>query len=773
MRQVFLAAVMIALCCGLGLAENAGELRLKVTGPNGNGMKSRVLLQNAAKDLRRELETPDDGTLTLRGLPQGTYLLEVQADGLQKYSEKLKLDSGLPVRRQIRLSLAVVSSTVDVSGKNDELIDRESASRSERLDSQTLESRTHPSLGRGIADAVAAQPGWLMEANGVLHPRGSEYQVQYLVDGVPLTDNRSVAFSASSEDGDVESVTVWTGSYPAEMGRKLGGVVEVETKRDPRRGLHGDVNVSGGNFQSGDAGVEMQYGWKASTLSWGADGGETARYLDPPTLQNFTNRGTVGSFATRFEHEFGERDSFGIGVRHQILRFLVPNEISQEDAGQRIARDTLETSALASYRHIFSENALMDVRAMYRDLSAGMNSNEFATPIAPSQDRGFREGYVKASVLLHQSRNEWKAGVELDGTDVREQFQYSITDPSQFDAGTPAALNFADKATGAEVGAFVQDALHLGSWAISAGLRWDRYKLLVTENAFSPRVGVSKYFKKLDLSVYGSYDRAFQTPAIENLLLASSPDIAAVSSDLLRLPVRPSVGNFYEVGVTKAVAKKVRLNANYYVRNMNEFADDDLLLNTGVSFPIAFQSANIYGAEAKLEIPRWNRFSGFVSYSYMLGRGSLPVTGGLLLGTDAVAQAAQSGSFRISQDQRNTVNARFRFEASKRVWLAAGTWFGSGLPTELDSEESRDAIEGIDPAILARVDLDRERLKPSYSIDLSGGVSLLKREQRQVRLQVDFENVTNHLNVINFAGLFSGTAVGVPRAAHVSLKAEF
>jgi hypothetical protein len=464
---------------------------------------------------------------------------------------------------------------------------------------------------------------------------------------------------------------------------------------------------------------------------------------------------------------------FGIGVRHQVVRFLVPNEIAQEDAGQRIARSTLETSALASYRHVFSENALVDVRGMYRDLTAGMNSNEFATPIAPSQDRGFREGYLKASVSLHQSRNEWKAGVEFDRTDIAEQFRYSITDPSQFDPDTASSLSFADKATGAEVGAFVQDAFHAGTWAVSAGLRWDRYKLLVKENAVSPRVGVSKYFKRLDLSVYGSYDRAFQTPATENLLLASSADIAAGSTDVLRLPVRPSLGNFYEVGVTKALAKKVRLNANYYLRNMNEFADDDLLLNTGVSFPIAFQSAKIYGAEAKLEIPRWNRFSGFVSYSYMVGRGSLPVTGGLLLGTDAVAQAALSGSFRISQDQRNTVNAQFRFEASKRVWVAAGTWFGSGLPTELDSEDGRFAIAGVETAILNRVDFARERLKPSYSIDLSGGVSLLKREKRQVRVQVDLGNVTNHLNVINFAGLFSGTAVGVPRVAHVSVKAEF
>ena len=30
-----------------------------------------------------------------------------------------------------------------------------------------------------------------MEANGVLHPRGAEYNTQYVVDGFPVVDNRS------------------------------------------------------------------------------------------------------------------------------------------------------------------------------------------------------------------------------------------------------------------------------------------------------------------------------------------------------------------------------------------------------------------------------------------------------------------------------------------------------------------------------------------------------------------------------------------------------
>ena len=46
-----------------------------------------------------------------------------------------------------------------------------------------------------MADLINMEPGWLLEAGGVLHPRGSEYQTQYVVDGIPLTDNRSAGFA--------------------------------------------------------------------------------------------------------------------------------------------------------------------------------------------------------------------------------------------------------------------------------------------------------------------------------------------------------------------------------------------------------------------------------------------------------------------------------------------------------------------------------------------------------------------------------------------------
>ena len=48
-----------------------------------------------------------------------------------------------------------------------------------------------------------SQPGWLYEGNAVLHPRGSEYQTQLVVDGIPLTDNRSPSHGPELEADDV------------------------------------------------------------------------------------------------------------------------------------------------------------------------------------------------------------------------------------------------------------------------------------------------------------------------------------------------------------------------------------------------------------------------------------------------------------------------------------------------------------------------------------------------------------------------------------------
>src|SRR5262249_54219440 len=127
-----------------------------------------------------------------------------------------------------------------------------------------------------------------------------------------------------------------------------------------------------------------------------------------------------------------------------------------------------------------------------------------------------------------------------------------------------------------------------------------------------------------------------------------------------------------------------RLDANIFRRNFRQFADDDVLLDTGVSFPIAFDNARIIGEEIRLAVTEWGRFSGFLSYSNQSASAQGPITGGLFLGSEAGDELAATARFAVTQDQRNTVRACLRMQATKRLWAALNADYGSGLPTELD-----------------------------------------------------------------------------------------
>ena len=162
--------------------------------------------------------------------------------------------------------------------------------------------------------------------------------------------------------------------------------------------------------------------------------------------------------------------------------------------------------------------------------------------------------------------------------------------------------------------------------------------------------------------------------------------------------------------------------------------------------------------------------------SYIVGSAYLPVTGGLFLGSDATNALNQtSGRFWDSQDQRNTVHARLRYQLNTRAWIAIGAEYGSGLPAVVDNtpQEILDAIAQYGRAIVERVDFARGRVKPSLSVNASAGVDFWKRDRMAVRLQADLQDLNNRLNLINFDGLFSGNTVAPPRSYLLRLQTTF
>ena len=87
----------------------------------------------------------------------------------------------------------------------------------------------------------------------------------------------------------------------------------------------------------------------------------------------------------------------------------------------------------------------------------------------------------------------------------------------------------------------------------------------------------------------------------------------------------------FEAGVTRALLGTLRLDANVYRRIFTNYADDELLLNTGIGFPVSFRGATIDGFEARASVPHWRSLSGSFSYSLLRGTARRPITGGLFL----------------------------------------------------------------------------------------------------------------------------------------------
>ena len=81
------------------------------------------------------------------------------------------------------------------------------------------------------------------------------------------------ALGPEIEADDVDSLTIYTPGIPAEFGRKMGGVVEVNALKNAPEGLHGQVNLFGGSFET--AGAFAQANTHGRATPWVAAHPET------------------------------------------------------------------------------------------------------------------------------------------------------------------------------------------------------------------------------------------------------------------------------------------------------------------------------------------------------------------------------------------------------------------------------------------------------------------------------------------------------------------
>src|SRR5215471_9018681 len=300
--------LLFLFCSSTVLCQsNRGELHLKVLDPTGVGVKVSVQIKSEANGYQSVLATDDQGGLDVRRMPYGIYQLIIQQSGFAVSSETVQINSSIAIDRTIQLKLQALNQSIVVNA-TDTLIDPDQAGSINQIGPDQIEHRLTSVPGRSVQELVITQPGWIYEGNAVLHPRGSEYQTQFVVDGIPLTDNRSPSFGPEIEADDVESLSLYTAGFPAEYGRKMGGAIEVNTTPDSQPGFHGQAVLSGGSFDSAAAFAKGQYSWEKNVFGASASGSMTAHYLNPVVPENYSTTGTLGDFSASYERDLTPSD---------------------------------------------------------------------------------------------------------------------------------------------------------------------------------------------------------------------------------------------------------------------------------------------------------------------------------------------------------------------------------------------------------------------------------------------------------------------------------
>jgi carboxypeptidase family protein len=244
-----------------------------------------VEIHNPVSKFERTATTDAAGKFSFSNVPLNPYHVTVTVTGFVPYGQDIDLRSAVPISLKITLQIASTAESVTVQGEAGDLVENDSTFHSD-LDRQLFEKLPLESSSSELSSLVTqASPGVSADSNGLFHGLGDHAENSFSLDGQPITDQQSKAFSNQIPLDAVQSMQVIGGAPPAEFGDKTSLVISVST----RTGLgsttpHGAVTASYGTFGSSNLGFNLSYGGK----TWGnfisANGLDTGRFLDGSSL---------------------------------------------------------------------------------------------------------------------------------------------------------------------------------------------------------------------------------------------------------------------------------------------------------------------------------------------------------------------------------------------------------------------------------------------------------------------------------------------------------
>lgn len=745
-----------------------------------------IKLNNPVTGFRISTTTDARGDFVFNNVPFGVYTLQAKAVGFETTTSTISVRSNIPVVVAVNLTVAGVTETINIASA-ETLVDTGSSGSSTTIDESFIQRSTASSANRQLQKTIATTPGWRAENDGLLHVRGVDDGILYVVDGVPITDRLDVVSGNAYDTETIRSMNVITGNIPAEFGGRSGAVVTIQSKSSIGAPLAGGFTLGAGSFDARSinatigAGLSKKFGFLTS-----ASGNRSRRFLDPVDPQNFNNLGGTLGFHLRTDWHPTDADLVLSTFSVNGTDFHITNDLEQELAGQRQRQELRDFRIAMRWQRVWSDSTVTDFGFYGQQNKSDLFGSSFDTPLFASQDRKNSRLGIVASVSKEHRSHSLKLGLEASRVSLREFFTFAVTDREEAEEAdiSEAALEF-DRANPfvfrgqtarGQFSAYIQDTFSpFPNLTINAGVRYDYSNLLVSEKQLSPRLGIVYFIPRTKTALRGSFDRLYMPPQVENLLLASSEEARRLSPFATpegggSAVVRAERVSAYEAGVAQDVWGLFRFDTAYWSRSFRNYDDPNIFFNTTIIFPNSVAEGFARGVDMRIDVPERRGWSGYASYGNARILQTGPINGGLFL-TDEVIEIGPGTKFIPDQDVRNAVAFGITYQLKRNgIWASLMGRHESGVPLEVDEDEIDELRERPGSDL---VNFERARVRPWTVIDVAGGFELFREQRVTLQTQFALENIANRRFVYNFGNPFSGTHFGHPRLFSARIKFLF
>src|SRR5436309_14079072 len=634
-----------------------------------------VEIRNPITGFEQTAVTDSMGTFRLANIPFTPYHLQVSHPGFAPAAQDVNVRSAVTVPIKVTLSVAGISETVQVEAGGQDILENVPYAHAD-VNISTLDKLPTFSPASGLSDAITlSSPGVVADANGFFHPLGDHAQTSFAIDGQPVSDQQSKAFSTQIPVNAIQSMEIVAGTPNAEFGDKTSLVVNATT----RSGLgvtrpRGGVLAQYGSFGTPSLAVDAGVGGPKAGWFIAANGLRSGRFLDTPEFMPIHAIGNHEDTFNRFDFVPTNKDALHVNFLWARNWFQTPSTL--DNAGQDQRQRALTFNIAPGYQHTFSSTTLLTINPFVRQdrvyyyPSPDLSSD---SPATASQTRRLTNWGVRGDVSYAGGRNNVKIGGQVMQTRLTENFALGITDftanavcvdrsnqaqalptvrnpalcaarrflpNSAFD---PALLpldltrrgslfRFAGKGNVNEYAAYIQDTMTIGNLTLNPGLRIDRYNAVsgaIKDWQVEPRIGASFLIRGSGTILRAGYAHTMETPYNENLLVAISPasqDIVTAFSAEGQAPLKPGSRNQFNAGVQQAFGRYIQVEADYFWKFTDNAYDFGVLFTTPIAFPISWQKSKLDGVSLRINTVNIKGFQWYTTMGHNRAR-FFPVDG--------------------------------------------------------------------------------------------------------------------------------------------------